>query len=455
VASLPYECGQESVKHALKFISWCIASKHDAVLSTIVTLAKKLDTKVAENALLRAFRALEELDCIDSRIGPARESQKKLRIAIIRKLFDIHMARGDLPEAEHWLGRLDMLSSESNDEASAWMASHLAHLFQHTSKMAQAVLDDLELDHDIRDKLHFSKPIAFPAIHRAIRAGHLKAAQVLSSAPSAMDESDLIGRRAFHIAAETGITQLFGLQSSPNAIDHRDTFHYTPVLLAAGNGNLESFNHLLKMGADIKARTPDGRSALAVACSAGHVEIVRLLLQEGADPNDNYPGVSSPLCVAGSHGYQEICKILLQNGALTDLIVNPNYSTPTATVSDGLKMISDVILDAANDEAIRAAQCLETFKRSFQAPFDLAPSTTSKESLSSEADSVSSNSAATDHDITTCRSSHFAIYDSLSFTENGAADLASFQDPLQHPKLFWELEGMDLGTMQNPFEIVD
>jgi hypothetical protein len=270
-----------------------------------------------------------------------------------------------------------------------------------------------------------------------------------------MDESDLIGRRAFHITAETGNTQLFGFQSSPSSIDHRDTFHYTPVLLAACNGNLESFDHLMKMGADVKARTPDGRSALAIACSAGHVEIVRLLLQQGADPNDNYPGASSPLCVAASHGHQEICKILLQNGAFTDLIVNPNCSTLKATTSDGLKMISDLILEAAKDETIITTQGLATYERYFQAPFDLAPSTTSKESLFSEPDSVSSNSAATDHEIMTCGSAHPGIYDGLGYNEIGAAELASCQDPLQHQMLFWELEGMDFGTMENPLEIVD
>jgi ankyrin repeat protein len=447
VASLVHESTPESAKHALKFISWCISKRHDAILSRVISLAGKLDARVAEGALLRALRALEELDGIDSRGGSARGSRTKLCSTIIRKLFNIYLARNDIPEAEYWLRRLEMLPNDSKHEAPSLTARQLAYLLQRTSKMAQAVLDGLELDQDIRAKLCFSKFASFPAIHRAIRAGHVKSAQILSSAPAALRESDLIGRTALHIAAETGRVKSLGVQFAPDAINDRDAFQCTPLFLAACNGNFESFAHLVERGADTKARTSGGCSVLAAACSAGHLEIVQYLLQKGIDPNDNPPWASSPFFEAASHGHSEICKSLLEKGASTDCFANPHISTLSVTTDNASKEISEMIQIATNNKVMRPLRHLPASEDNSDALSDLASPIPPTQFLFSESSSMFANSTAADHEVGTCDSEDSGFYDELSWTGFGVPELSMCD-------FLYGMRETEFGTMQPSLEIL-
>lgn len=443
VASLAHESTPESAKHALKFVSWCISKRHDAILSSVISLAGRLGARVAEGAYLRALRALEELDAIDSRGGSTRGSQTKLRSTIIRRLFNIYLARNDIPEAEYWLRRLDKLPNDSKHEAPSLTARRLAYSLQRTSKMAQAILDDLELDQDIRAKLRFSKSASFPAIHRAIRAGHVKSAQILSNVPAALRESDLIGRTALHIAAETGQVKSLGVQFAHGAINDRDAFQCTPLFLAAYNGNFESFAHLVERGADTKARTSGGRSVLAAACSAGHLEIVQCLLQKGIDPNDNPPLASSPLFEAASHGHSEICKNLLEKGASTDCFANSHISTSSMTTDNASKEISEMIQIATNNKTVRPSRHLLASEDNFDALSDLESPIPPTQFLFSGPSSMSTNSTEADHEAGTCDSADSGFYDWLS------------DDIWQQAHFLYGMRETEFGTMQSPLKILD
>ena len=453
VASLAHECTQEPAKHALKFISWCIAKRHDAILSSVIALAERLDARVAEGAFLRALRALEELDCIDSRGGSARESQIKLRSTIIRRLFNIYLARNDIPEAEYWLRRLDMLPNDSKHKSPSLTARQLAYSLQRTSKMAQAVLDDLELDQDIRAKLRFSKLVSFPAIHRAIRAGHLKSAQILSKVPAALRESDLIGRTALHIAAETGQVASLRLQFTPDVVNDRDVFQCTPLFLAACHGNFESFTHLVERGADTKARTSGGRSILEAACSAGHQKIVQYLLQKGVDPNDTPPGASSPFFEAASHGHSEICKSLLQKGAFTDGFANPHISMINTTTDTASKEISEMIPMATTNKAMRPSRRLLASEDNSEALSDLASPTPPTQFLFSGLSSMFANNTVADHEVSTCDSADSGFYDGQSCAGFAVPELSICDDIW--PEFLWETGEEEFGTMQHQLEIVE
>jgi len=372
VTSITHDCAQESVKHALKFITWCIASQHDTVLSNIVALAERLDVALAESALLRAHRALEELDGIESRHGSVRESQVKLQITIVRKLSDIYAARNDLPEAEYWLRRLGMLSADAKGDVPDWMVNQLARSFRRTSKMARTVLDNLELDSDIRARLHFSRPGPCPAIHRAIRAGYVKVVRLLSNTPAAMGESDLIGRTACHIAAEIGQSQFLNAQCLFEGINRRDIFQCTPLLIAAYHGNLECLTQLVKMGADTEARTSDGRNVLAVAASAGHEDVVQYLKEKGADHNDFHPSTSSSHYEAPSQGHEVICRALLTKGACKDFVADSQMLALTGPTESALKEISQMALAPTNDETMRDFGVPTVSENSSEALFDSA-----------------------------------------------------------------------------------
>jgi Ankyrin repeats (3 copies) len=427
VTSIRHDCAQESVKHALKFVSWCIASQHDVVLSNVVALTERLDVTLAESALLRALRALKELeDCIESRLGSVRESQVKLQITIVRKLSEIYAARNDLPEAEYWLRRLGVLSADAKGDMPDWMANQLARSFRRTSRMARTVLDDLELDSDIRARLHFSKAGPCPAVHRAIRAGHVKVVRVLSNTPTAMGESDLIGRTPCHIAAEIGQSQFLNAQCIFEGIDRRDIFQCTPLLIAAYHGNLECLTQLVKMGADTEARTRDGRSALAVAASAGHEDVVQYLVEKGFDHSDIRPSTSSPHFAAPSQGHDIICRTLFTKGECKDCVADSQMSALTGPTEIALKEVSVMAPAPTNDQTMRDSGVLTISENSSEGLFDSAMLTPTVSFPLLQSYSLS------------CSQPDF-LFDPCVETW----DLAGFLSG----------DNMEFGTMQYPFEI--
>jgi hypothetical protein len=59
----------------------------------------------------------------------------------------------------------------------------------------------------------------------------------------------------------------------------------TPLICAAGTGNLEIAKLLLDRGADINAKAANGWVALDIAVSGGHVKMLQFLLENGAETN--------------------------------------------------------------------------------------------------------------------------------------------------------------------------
>ena len=57
----------------------------------------------------------------------------------------------------------------------------------------------------------------------------------------------------------------------------------TPLIRAAGLGYLEMSRVLIEFGADVRARTSKGRSALTAAAERGYQDLVLLLLNHDAD----------------------------------------------------------------------------------------------------------------------------------------------------------------------------
>ena len=60
---------------------------------------------------------------------------------------------------------------------------------------------------------------------------------------------------------------------------------WTPLMTAARQGSAEIVKRLIKAGANVNARLPDGRTALLLAIEKGHAECVDALVTSGADVN--------------------------------------------------------------------------------------------------------------------------------------------------------------------------
>jgi len=113
-------------------------------------------------------------------------------------------------------------------------------------------------------------------------------------------------------------------------IDGRDNFGRTPLMLAAGNGNLKAIEFLLAKGADVNAVSAEksetvkngpiqlgNLTALMLAAPAGGPEVVKALLDAGANVNAVDVRQMTPLmlAVATDHADPRTVRLLLQHGA--------------------------------------------------------------------------------------------------------------------------------------------
>jgi hypothetical protein len=90
-------------------------------------------------------------------------------------------------------------------------------------------------------------------------------------------------------------------------------------MAASGHGDLEAVKCLLDHGANVKAQTPSGFTALIAASLSGNAKLVALLLERGADPNavcTLEKGIlQTPAGVAASMGHADCLRLLMAAGA--------------------------------------------------------------------------------------------------------------------------------------------
>ena len=90
---------------------------------------------------------------------------------------------------------------------------------------------------------------------------------------------------------------------------------YSPLITAAGAGDLTTVQNLLERGVDTNEIDEYGCSALWYAAYSGHLGIVQLLLEHGADIDKaSYDG-QTPLYIASCTGHLPIVQLLAEQGA--------------------------------------------------------------------------------------------------------------------------------------------
>ena len=98
----------------------------------------------------------------------------------------------------------------------------------------------------------------------------------------------------------------------------------TPLIIAAGNGNLDAVKILLRYKADIEARgtlkvhtgeVVEGCTPLWAAALAGHLDVVELLIERNAEIDSRTLTDSTPLRVAAHGGRLNIVTYLVEHGA--------------------------------------------------------------------------------------------------------------------------------------------
>ncbi len=126
------------------------------------------------------------------------------------------------------------------------------------------------------------------------------------------------GLTAIHQVAIDGDTELAQLliYAGANLKATTRLGGYTPLLLAAKNGDDAMIETLLKGGADPNQATTNGTSPLMFAAASGNVAAVKVLLDKGADIAAKERAMGeTPLMFAAANGRVDVVKLLIDRGA--------------------------------------------------------------------------------------------------------------------------------------------
>jgi ankyrin repeat protein len=128
---------------------------------------------------------------------------------------------------------------------------------------------------------------------------------------------------------------------------------YTPLMAAAGTGDLDAVKCLLDHGADVKAQTPTGFTALIAGALSGNARLVDLLLERGANPNAlcklEREILQTPAGVAASMGHADCLKLLMAAGADVNIQGGPfNHNALLGAATTASKETVQLLLAKAN-----------------------------------------------------------------------------------------------------------
>jgi len=137
----------------------------------------------------------------------------------------------------------------------------------------------------IRDgaRVNAMNPEGQTALMLAAYNGHTEIVRKLLGSDAAIEQRDLAGRTAL-LYASTGpfaetVQLLLDNGAEPNIIDSEE--HFSPLMYAASEGNLEVVKVLMEAGADHTLKDVDGDDAKTFALQAGHSEVAAFLEKAG------------------------------------------------------------------------------------------------------------------------------------------------------------------------------
>jgi len=179
----------------------------------------------------------------------------------------------------------------------------------------------------------------------------------LAAGADVNQEDDMMGYTALTLATSTEMMNV--LLSAGADINHHDKRQgYTPLMWALNSCKTDAAKFLIEQGADIKAKSNDGSTALILACGCSE-EIAKDLLAIGADINvrsDKGNGVITQCTDIGLPREvisYEFIEFLLSKGADIDETNTTDYYggyTPLcwAVESGDEKMVSFLVKHGAN-----------------------------------------------------------------------------------------------------------
>lgn len=148
------------------------------------------------------------------------------------------------------------------------------------------------------------------ALHFAAYSGHEAVVELLLDAGAPLEQTNQAGQTAIDVANKhPDIMELIASRGGKgNQLG-------TTLYNAAGRGQTDEVDRLLRLGADPNFQAPDGTPVLQIAAYQGHVEVLRSLIEAGARIDDGDNGRHSALTTAVQQGKREIVVALIDAGA--------------------------------------------------------------------------------------------------------------------------------------------
>ena len=129
------------------------------------------------------------------------------------------------------------------------------------------------------------------------------------------------------------------------AVASENSYHRTPLYLAAEHGHLGMVKLLLDKGSDVNAQDNHWGTALQAASLGGYEQIVKLLINKGADVNAQYGCCGTVLQRASERGHDRIVRLLLDHGADVNARGGHFHNALIAASHNGHKRTVQLLLD--------------------------------------------------------------------------------------------------------------
>jgi len=161
------------------------------------------------------------------------------------------------------------------------------------------------------------------ALIRAVIDNDLAAVRAGLGDPERAATTDRFGRPLLQLATlkghQTMVEWFLDRQTPPDASDR---IGFTPLMIAARDGNLALAKSLLKAGADINKKSAANSrklSPLTLAVIGDHEPLISHFLRKGADIDQGDANGNTPLILATAWGRPHLVELLLRRGAKTHL----------------------------------------------------------------------------------------------------------------------------------------
>ncbi|MBI3902288.1 MAG: ankyrin repeat domain-containing protein [Nitrosomonadales bacterium] len=155
-------------------------------------------------------------------------------------------------------------------------------------------------------------------------------------------------------AVEMGNSATIGrFLSRGTNLEVRDERGWSPLMIAAANGNEEIAALLLRSGADVRATDNAGYTPLHWAAFNGHDKVVKLLIEQGSDPNALSNFGWSSLMQAATRGHCAAAELLIKGGADVNLSNTEGWTALLKATANGHVRMVMLLLAMGADPNLR------------------------------------------------------------------------------------------------------